>query len=162
MRRWLALCGMIAGCDDATLGAIDQGRLVGVARTFRDELERVNDAPFEQIFSDGPLIRRNVWVTPLALDDGRTAADLYATIDPDEKDAEIDAAFPVGTIIVHEAVDGEMANAIQVRASDHWEFAKFFEDGTQDREPCTPCVTCHSLEARGGTEGLWGVPRDAL
>jgi hypothetical protein len=163
MRRCLALSLVAGGCDDVTIGVVDLVEVVRVARTFRDgDLERINDRPFVQLFGDEPLLRRNVWVLPLALDDGRTAANLYATIDPDAEDSEIDAAFPVGTIIVHEAVDGEQANALQIRAGDHWEFAKYFEDGTLDAEPCTPCVSCHSLDTRGGSEGLWGVPRDAL
>jgi hypothetical protein len=143
-------------------------RVADLARTFRDgQLARINAAPFQQLF--GSSIRRNVWVSPIELPDGRTAADLYRTIDP-ERDVVLDGAFPVGTIIVHEAVDQQEGHAIQIRREEawddghgrHWWFGKYFDNGTLDDNPCSPCTDCHSLELRGGSDGLWGVPRGAL
>lgn len=185
--RWIAWLSLVpTGCgndtvvvepDDAcpplfTRGpegcVFDEEQVVRTAQTFRDgQLVKINDEPFLQVF--GNPIRRNVWVSPIPLPDGRTAADLYRTVDP-LSEVVLDAAFPVGSIVVHEAVDREEGHAVQVRREDtwddgngrHWWFVKYFDDGTVDDSACTPCEACHSATLRPGSDGLWGVPRDAL
>jgi hypothetical protein len=184
-RGWLVLVASV-GCDDVVVGnpcpptfreeedgscVFDEDAVVELAQTFRNgDLEKINAEPFLQVFAAGPRIRRNVWVTPLDLREGvGSAADLYAEVDP-AADTVLDRRFPVGTVIVHEAVDGEEGNAIQVKRERgyddgfgrQWWFTKIHEDGTPDDNPCAPCVTCHSLDIRPGSDGLWGVPREAL
>ena len=149
----------------------DEDAVNEVAQTFREsDLEKINNEPFLQVVTLGTPILRNVWVSPVPLLDGsRTASDLYRMINPHASD-QLDADFPVGTIIVHEAVNGEEGNGIQVRREDTWDdgsgrpwwFAKIFDDGTLDENPCSPCVACHATTVRPGSEGLWGVPREAL
>ena len=182
MVGWLALA-MMVGCDDLTVGVpcppmherrggaceFQHDAAEWIARTFRDELELVNDEPFQQVIAAGAPLLRNVWITPLPLGDGRTATDLYTEIDPFEP-SEIDSDFPIGTVLVHEAVEGTEGNTMQVHLGAgyddgngrHWWFGKYYEDGTPDEVPCTPCTACHSNEVRPGSDGLWGVPREAL
>ena len=45
----------------------------------------------------------------------RDAAELYATIDPTDGGFALEEDFPVGTFIVHEAVNREEGHAIQVK-----------------------------------------------
>jgi hypothetical protein len=178
MVRWLTVA-MVWGCDDPTVGAgcppLHERRggecqlqeAAAVARTFRDALELVNDEPFLQVVAAGTPLLRNVWISSLPLGDGRTTVDLYRTIDPSEP-TEIDGDFPIGTVLLHEAVDGSEGNTMQVHLGPeyddgngrHWWFGKYYEDGLPDDEPCTPCTACHSNELRPGSDGLWGVPRD--
>jgi hypothetical protein len=74
----------------------------------------------------------------------------------------------VGTVIVHEAVNGEEGHGIQIRRADdwddgfgrHWWFTKLYDDGTVDDRVCTPCVSCHSSDLLPGSDGLWGTPRE--
>ncbi len=135
------------------------------------ELVRINREPFLQTV--GTPLLRNVWVSPVALEGApagpRDAAELYALVDPEEVNGELPADFPVGTVVVHEAVDREEGHGVQVKLGEpvdelgrDWWFGKLYDDGAHDTEVCTPCVVCHTAELRPGTDGLWGVPADAM
>lgn len=175
---------LLAGCDDTVfvepcppafaLGpegcVFDEDAVAEIARTFdAGGLVRINAAPFRQYA--GSSIRRNVWVTPVPLGNGQDAVDLYLGVDPTSVAPVGDPlAFPVGTVVVHEAVDREEGHGVTVRREEGWTdeegrgwyMAKLFDDGTPDAVPCTPCVACHSDAARPATDGLWGVPPSAL
>ncbi|MCB9698807.1 MAG: hypothetical protein H6738_18645 [Alphaproteobacteria bacterium] len=176
----------LAGCDDIELPAcppghvdslggcvFDEATAIDLVTTFdQGDLEKINGEPFLQIVSATVPIERNVWVTPtpVVVEDDTlelTAADLYRQIDPDHL-APLDGDFPVGTVIVHEAVNREEGHAVQIRLADdyddgfgrHWWFAKVFDDGTLDENPCNPCSDCHNSAVRPESDGLWGVPPD--
>lgn len=148
--------------EDATGECVfDEDSVQELMRTFdHGGLARVNAVPFEQITHPG--VMRDVWITP-------AAESLYRQVDPDA-DLELSRAFPVGTVIVHERIDGSEGNTVQVkrepgRVGDNgevWWFGKYFLDGSPDVDPCSPCIACHSLDMHPTTEGLFGVPRHAL
>jgi hypothetical protein len=137
-------------------------------RHFDDgQLVRINDEPFEQVM--GPGLTRNVWVSPVPLDDAPgTAVDLYRLIDP-FSDEELPVEFPIGTLIVHETVDRIEGHTVQVKLGDDhadengrtWWFGKYFDDGTPDEAECSPCIMCHNPSMRPATDGLFGVTFDA-
>lgn len=149
--------------------AFDEEAVLELVRTFDDGgLVRVNDEPFEQIY--GTLIQRNVWITPLPLPGGGTAATLYAGIDPDDNVTPLAQDFPTGTVIVHEAIDREEGHGVQIKREEGWVgedgrdwwFGKIFDDGSYDPNECSPCEMCHSDANRPMTDGLVGVTRDAM
>lgn len=169
--RALLLLPALAACDDLTHAYVtpscpptsvedeagachfDEAEVAELVRTFdRGRLVRVNAVPFEQISSAG--VMRNVWITP-------EAEALYRRVDPD-REVALPEPFPVGTAIVHERVDRLEGHTVQVKLEDGWWFGKYFDDGTPDEVPCTPCVACHNEDLHPTTEGLWGVPRHAL
>jgi hypothetical protein len=184
MRATVPLLLALASCDDAVFPdtscspafvrvgsdcVFDEGAVQELIQSFEQgRFEEINAAPFVQIYGDA--IERNVWVTRTPLGDGTTAADLYRSIDPARGDQVLDRAFPVGTVIVHEAVNREQGHGVQVRREDGfvaddggaWWDGKLFDDGTFDENPCNPCSDCHSPDARPGTEGLVGVTREAM
>jgi hypothetical protein len=168
-----------AGCE------FSEEAVAEVVRTFdQGSLVLVNAEPFMQEM--GTNIRRNVWVSPTPLDSGDdesadastfagasdnalTAVDLYLLIDPSEYDTDLPEEFPVGTFILHEAVDREEGHGIQVKLSEpkeedgrDWWFGKMFDDGKVDETECSPCIACHNDDVRPTNEGLWGVPTTAL
>ena len=149
--------------------AFDEPSVVELIRSMGDgPLEKVNATEFRQQF--GPSFARNVWVLPVPVEGhALDAVDLYRAIDPEAAGNTLQAPFPIGTVIVHETVDREEGHTVQVKRNDwqdangrSWWFGKFFDDGTADEVPCTPCEACHTLTMRPGSEGLWGVPREAL
>jgi len=147
----------------------DEVAVADLMRTLADgRLEKVNDAPFLQVM--GPPLERNVWVTPIPVEGtDLTAADLYRLVVPDRHEP-LPAAFPVGTLIVHETVDRSEGHTVQVKldedyddgAGRSWWTGKFYDDGEPDLNDCTPCIACHNHEAQPETEGLIGVPDIAL
>ena len=141
-----------------------------VSNLENEGLVLINPEPFMQLF--GTLVRRNVWVSPVALDaptaELADAVDLYALVDPEVSEA-LPAAFPIGTLIVHEAVDREEGHGVQVKISHGdgktdtgWWFGKIWDTGEPDENACAPCIECHSPVHRQPSEGLWGVPASAL
>ena len=148
--------------------AIDERAVSKLMRNFDDgQMVQINQEPFDQVM--GERTSRNVFVLPLPAADGLTSVDLYRMVDPFDFDDVLPSAFPVGTAIVHERIDRVEGNTIQVRLADDyaneagepWWFGKFYDDGTPDENACSPCSVCHSA-ANAGTEGLIGVPVDAL
>ncbi|MCB9677924.1 MAG: hypothetical protein H6737_22690 [Alphaproteobacteria bacterium] len=170
----------LLACDDAPFGAcpplftgppdacaFDEGLVPELVRGFDDgRLVRVNAEPFEQITEN---TQRNVWISRLPVTADLDTVDLYTALDPFEPRA-LDAPFPVGTVLLHERIDLAEGHTLQVRMPDDyvnagggpWWFGKHFADGTPDEVPCSPCEMCHSADQRPGTEGLWGVPPDAV
>lgn len=146
----------------------DEMAVAELMRTFEQgELEKVNVASFTQIM--GPPLERNVWVTPLPVEGtDLTAADLYQLVVPFD-DARLPAAFPVGTLIIHETVDRSEGHTVQVKLDDDyddgagrsWWTGKYYDDGEPDLNDCTPCIACHNMDARPESEGLIGLPDDA-
>jgi len=169
------------GCSPGFVDTADgcefsEEAVIEVMRTFDDgQLVKVNRVPFEQTL--GVRVERNVWISPLPveLDDGSTTdtVELYRLVDPLDDQAVLPAAFPVGTLIVHETIHREEGHTVQVKLGDQagehadengrdWYFGKFHDDGTPDEIACTPCSTCHNDWYRPGTDGLIGVPEEAL
>ncbi len=147
--------------------AFSEAAVARIMKTYDNgELVKVNAEPFPQITDSD--VMRNVWITPLPTVQGLDTVDLYTLIDPDGS-TELPAAFPVGTVIVHERVDRAEGSTVQVRrelgyaneGGGPWWFGKFYEDGTPDNNDCLPCWTCHTLDMHPDTEGLWGVPMEA-
>ncbi len=140
----------------------DEASVLELVTRFDDgTLAKVNDEPFVQVMDPG--IRRNVYMTDYAIGEtGVGTVELYETVSPSGSD-ELTLTFPVGTLIVHEAVDREEGHGVLVkrhRSFDNlngtdWWFGKVYDDGTYDTNACTPCTACH---VRNETEGLWGIP----
>jgi hypothetical protein len=134
-----------------------------------DQLVRVNAEPFVQVL--GTQYERNVWVSPVPVPEveGLDAAALYAMLDPGDGSIRLEAAMPVRTLIVHEAVNREEGHAVAVKRDDYldengraWWMAKIWDDGSFDENACQPCSDCHSDNVRPNSEGLWGVPHESM
>jgi len=165
--------GFVEGAEGCEF---DELAVVEVLRSFDDgSLVRINAVPFVQTM--GPNLLRNVWVSPVPINNAvlsagpqMDAADLYMEVDPYDHEAILSAEFPIGTLIVHETVNREEGHTVQVKlGADHadengrdWWFGKYYDDGTPDTNDCSPCTTCHTSDARPNSDGLWGVPREAL
>ncbi len=169
----------IGGCppgftQDGLDCVFDEVAVADLMTRFDDgSLVKINATPFEQTI--GPQLVRNVWVSPVpivgarGLEGAQDAAALYREVDPFSEEM-ISGEFPVGTLIVHETVNREEGHTVQVKmGGDYedetgrdWWFGKYYDDGTEDTNDCTPCWSCHTLEVRPNTDGLWGVPREAL
>jgi hypothetical protein len=168
---------LLVGCDDALFPGCEPGWVLdgGVCAFSESEVadaiasgryrtfEKINEAPFAQIY--GTPLERNVWVSPTLVDGGDgDAAALYATILP-TGDVTRELDFPIGTMIVHETVNGEEGHGIRVRREEGfvgpeghgWWFGKIFDDGTVDDNPCSPCSDCHAEALRPEADGLIGV-----
>lgn len=165
---WVDPCPPAFALDANGECVFDEASVQQIMRTFdQGDMALINPEPFEQITS--PEVLRNVWVNSLPTDAGGDTVGLYRLVDPETHD-ELPAEFPVGTVIVHERVDGIEGSTVQVKrelgfeneGGGRWWFGKYFPDGTPDEDPCNPCHYCHTLEQHPGTEGLWGVPREAL
>lgn len=148
--------------------AFDEPAVLDLVRTLEEgPLVKLNPEPYIPPYSSNP-IARNVWVSPVAIPDEDTlASDLYLSIDQDEWATPLDVAFPVGTVIVHEAVNGEEAHGVEVKRDDYvdetgrpWWMAMVFDDGEIDVTPREACADCHTAPWRP-TEGLWGLPTSA-
>lgn len=143
-------------------------------------LVQVNREPYMPPMSATPILR-NVWVSPVPVvpDCDTTAADtvaqtapeLYFAIDQEGWGPALEVAFPVGTVIIHEAVNREEAHGVEVKRDDYvddlgrdWWLRMVYDDGTIDDQSddpyAQPCSSCHNEGVRV-TEGLWGIPAAA-
>lgn len=145
----------------------DEAAVLDLVRGLGDDnLVKVNEDPYMPVYSATP-IERNAWVSPVPLPDGRTADELYLEINQDDWSTELDAAFPVGTVIVHEAVNREEAHGVEVKRDDYhdetgrsWWMRMVYDDGSYDTSDREACADCHQEDWRP-TEGLWGIPTSA-
>lgn len=165
-----ATCPPAFSSDETGACVFDEDAVAALVRTFEDAgFVKINAEPFLQIY--GTQIERNVWVTPLRTPGLRiTASDLYAAVDPDAPDRPLIDDFPVGTVIVHEAIDRTEGHGVRVKREPGWDsedghswwFGKIFDDGTPDENECSPCTDCHGPSVLLPTEGLVGVTREAM
>jgi hypothetical protein len=155
--------------------AFDEQTVLGMMTTFRDSgFVRINAAPFVQQF--GPPKMRNNWVSDTRFESSagepRTAAEVYAAIDPWSWSAQISDDLPKGTMIIHEAE--ELPFEVMVKREEgfapddnDWWFARYdgitvFVDSAPGYGGFT-CRDCHVMDDRQlRTDMLWGVPRDSL
>lgn len=167
----LAACGAADGtpCSPGFVATddgceFDEDEMLALAGHFDDgSMERVNAEPFDQVM--GEALERNVWVAGPMSSLGLDAATLYRGLDPSQGVSPLPAEMPVGTVLVHEAVNGEQGHGIMAKIAtyeeageDSWFAAKVWPDGMLDLSDCNPCESCHVRES---TERLWGVPPDA-
>jgi hypothetical protein len=179
MLRSIALLPLLLACDAELVCApgfvnvdevcsFSEAEVASLMTRFdQGELVKINS----EVFMDYAVnVERNVWVSPVPLGEDTllTAVDLYQEIDPNDDETILSQDFPVGTLIVHERIDGFEGHTVQVKLgadfSDElgrdWWFGKFYDDGTADEVACEPCENCHSQEQRPNTDGLWGVASD--
>ena len=131
------------------------------------DLVRVNREPYMPPYSAWPILR-NSWVSPVPVPGENYTADaLFKSIDQDNWADPLEADFPVGTVIIHEAVNREESHGVAVKRDDYtdemgrnWWLRMINDDGTLDDTPRQPCADCHN-DAYRPSEGLWGVPSDA-
>ncbi len=165
--------GFVEADDTASRAqcVFDEASILALVRTFDDgELIKVNAEPYMPPLSATP-IRRNTWVSPVAVEcaEDLTAPELFLSIDQDDWSHDLDHDFPVGTVIIHEAVDGEEAHGVEVKRSDYeddlgrdWWLRMVTSNGVIE-EPAQygqACSSCHNESTRP-SEGLWGVPEFA-
>lgn len=131
-------------------------------------LVEVNEEPYLPVYSATP-IRRRVWITPLRVEGTvMDTVDLYLSIDQDDWSSPLVAPFPVGTVIVHEAVDGEEPHGVEVKRDDYedelgrqWWLRMIDDEGTiEDPSAREACADCHNKDYRP-SGGLWGIPTSA-
>lgn len=102
-----------------------------------------------------------------------TAADIYASIDPNDTDGTILQALPIGTILIHHNVNNPQFGVMIKRElgaipeQNDWWFRRLQPDGSivpPDQSPyAQTCMDCHVVSDRANrTDLLWGVPRDSL
>jgi hypothetical protein len=116
-------------------------------------------------YSYTPILR-NAWISQLPVDGtNMDTVDLYRSIDQDDFGSSLAYEFPVGTVIVHEAVDREEPHGVEVKRDDYvdnggrdWWMRMINDEGTIEPEGTRePCEDCHNNTWRA-SEGLWGVP----
>ncbi len=154
--------GFVQGAEECEF---DQDAVLQLVRTMdAGALVKLNAEPYIPPYSSNP-IERNVWVSPVPVPDwGIAATDLYLTIDQDDWSTPLEVEFPVGTVIIHEAVNREEPHGVEVKRDDYvdetgrpWWLRMVYDDGTIDETPREACADCHT-ESYRPTEGLWGVP----
>lgn len=148
----------------------DEGSVLELVRTMDEGvLVKANSEPFIQV--TGVSIERNVWISQIEVPEmpELDSLDLYLSIDPYDASAPLAAEFPVGTVLIHEAVNREEGHGVQVKRDDYenlvggdWWFGKVYDDGTYDINACSPCEQCHDPAPREASEGLWGIPEEAI
>jgi hypothetical protein len=152
--------------DDDGVCKFDEDAVTDLLTHFDDgSLVQVNADPYMPVWSATP-IRRNVWITRLAVEDSpMNTVGLYRMINQDDWSNALPAKFPVGTVIVHEAVDREEPHGVEVRRDDYeddagrgWWMRMIDDDGViEDPSARSACSECHNEEQRP-SEGLWGIP----
>lgn len=130
--------------DDSTgePAPFDEAEVIAAASDFEASLTKINAQPFAS--QHGLAATVNVYVSP-------DAADLYRGVDPE---APADVAFPEGTLVVKEHLDGEGAFAGFTMmylgpegydpAGGDWFWALVGADGgTQLSGSLGSCIGCH-------------------
>lgn len=160
--------GFVAGRDECRF---DEASVLDFVSHMDDgSLVKVNKEAYLPPYSSKPYMR-NTWVSPVKInddrDDDRTAADLFKSIDQDNWSDPLEDEFPVGTVIIHEAVNREEAHGVEIKRDDYeddigrpWWMVMVYDDGSyQEPDPAWDygCYECHS-ESYRPSEGLWGVP----
>ncbi len=164
-----ATCPPGFSLDGEEVCQFDEAALTDLLTHFDDgSLVQVNAEPYMPPYSNTP-IRRNVWISRLAIEDSpMNTVGLYRSINQDDWETALPADFPVGTVIVHEAVDREEPHGVEVRRADYkddagrgWWLRMIDDDGViEDTTARQPCSDCHNEEQRA-SEGLWGIPTAA-